>query len=364
MKILFISSLSTNIAAGLNWSVPASIKAIEKKNSCLWINTTNVVMEHWKQTICFHNLKEFGKKLSLSIVPIEFQKPDIVVFEGFYKLSHALFAKELRYHKIPYIIVPRCSLTKQALNNHSKWKKRIAHWLIFDSYVNKAASIQYLTEDEYRDSGDKWNMNYFVLSNGFSTPIRKKETFHADILKATFIGRLDIYQKGIDILLEACDLLKDDLRSAGFCLQLYGPIRYHYHQINQIIKDKGLEDFISLEGETSGEHKENVLLDSDVFILTSRFEGHPMGLIEALAYGLPAIVTPGSNMSSEIRDANAGWTCNDLSVEEVSKMLRQFLLERNQLLIKSKNAMKLAQPYDWDILAGKFHDEVCKLLTK
>ncbi len=364
MKILFISSLNTSVSVGLNWSVPASIRAIEKKASCLWINITNVTMEHWKYTQCFHNLNEFGNKLTLPILPIEFQKPDVVVFEGFYKLPHPLFAQELRRYKIPYIIVPRCSLTKQALNNHAKWKKLIAHWLVFDKFVNKAAAIQYLTKDEYRDSGTKWNKNHFILSNGFSTPLRRKETFHTNIIKAIFIGRLEIYQKGIDVLLDACNALKEELRSAGFSLQLYGPEKYHYHQINQIIKDKGLDDFISLEGETSGIHKENALLDSDVFVLTSRFEGHPMGLIEALAYGVPAIVTPGTNMSKEICESNAGWVCNDVTVDEIVKMLRQLLAERNQLSIKSKNAMKLAKQYDWDILADKFCNEVTMILKK
>ena len=54
----------------------------------------------------------------------------------------------------------------------------------------------------------------------------------------------------------------------------------------------------------------------DLFVMPSRFEGHPMGLIEALANGLPALVTRGCNMLDEILSSNAGWVCetseNDL----------------------------------------------------
>lgn len=57
MKILYISHLSTNIAAGMNWSVPASIMAQEKIDDVLWINTTDVLMTHWKETKAYRNLK-------------------------------------------------------------------------------------------------------------------------------------------------------------------------------------------------------------------------------------------------------------------------------------------------------------------
>lgn len=362
MNILYITNLSTNIAAGLNWSVPARVKAQEKIDNCLWVNLSNVVMEHWHETKCFHNLQEFGEKISLGILPEPFNHPDVVVFEGFYHPKDPKFAHELRHAKVPYIIVPRGSLTKQAMNNHAKWKKRIAHLLIFNHYAHKAKAIQYLTNDEYQASGDKWNNNSFILSNGFSTPTVFKEFFHEKQLKATFIGRLDMFHKGIDALLDACKVMKDDLRSVGFNLCFYGPKRYDYNLIEKTIEEKGLSDFITMGGEITGEPKKQLLLDSDLFVLTSRFEGHPMGLIEALAYGVPAIVTPGSNMANEIRDANAGWTCDDVTVEEISRMLRQVIAERNQLKEKSKNAIELARPYDWSKLAERFHIEIKKLI--
>jgi glycosyltransferase involved in cell wall biosynthesis len=362
MNILYITNLSTNVAAGLNWSVPARVKAQEKIDDCLWVNLSNVEMEHWHEIKCFHNLQEFGEKISLKILPAPFNHPDVVVFEGFYHPKDPKFAHELRHAHVPYIIVPRGSLTKQALSNHAKWKKRIAHVLIFDFYAHKAKAIQYLTENEYKASGDKWNKNSFVLSNGFSTPSVFKQSFHNDQIKATFIGRLDMFHKGIDVLLEACDALKDELRAVGFNLCFYGPKRYDYYLIEKTIIKKGLSDFISMGGEITGEPKKQLLLSSDLFVLTSRFEGHPMGLIEALAYGVPVVVTPSSNMAKEIREANAGWSCNDVTVEEITKMLRQVIAECNQLTNKSKNAIELAKTYDWSKLAEKFHSELCNLL--
>ena len=64
------------------------------------------------------------------------------------------------------------------------------------------------------------------------------------------------------------------------------------------MRKKHLDDIVFYHyGAVFGKVKEKVLLDNDFFILTSRLEGHPMALIEALSYGLPCLVTQGSRLS-------------------------------------------------------------------
>ena len=109
-----------------------------------------------------------------------------------------------------------------------------------------------------------------------------------------------------------------------------------------------------------GEEKEKVLLQSDVFFLTSRFEGHPMGLIEALSYGVPSFVTRGTNMYDEVRNYEAGWVA-ETSKDDIIVSLRQMIKERTLFPTYSKNAIKLARTYNWDSLALKFHEIVKKV---
>lgn len=362
MNILFIANLSTNIAAGLNWSVPAKVHAQEKIDTCMLLNLNDTFMEHWNIVECYHNLSEYGDRVSLKILPEPFNHPDIVIFEGFYHPKDPFFAMELKLKGIPYVIVPRGSLTKQALNNHARYKKIIAHLLIFNKYCHNAAGIQYLTEAEYNNSGDRWNKHSFILPNGFNTPVNKKTRFHDSIIKATFIGRLDMYHKGIDVLLQACDELQDLLRAKGFRLCFYGPQKYDYDLIKQTIDEKNISDFVTMGGEISGKDKENALLDSDLFVLTSRFEGHPMGLIEALAYGIPVVVTPGTNMLDEVKLADAGWCSDSLSLDNIKDTIKNAIMQRDLYSIKSKNAISLAKKYEWSSLAYSLHSELEKIV--
>ena len=68
-----------------------------------------------------------------------------------------------------------------------------------------------------------------------------------------------------------------------------------------------------------------------IFVLTSRFEGHPMGLIEALSYGLPSLVTTGTNMAKEIESNNAGWIA-ETEIESIVIAIKRLIREK----VKSK----------------------------
>lgn len=361
MNILYISTLSSNISAGPNWSVPASIDAQSKIDNVLWIDLGVACQSHWKEVAVYHNIEEYGGKLSLGNLPAPFNSPDVVVFEGFYQPKHCFFALELKKKGVPYVIVPRGSLTHQSLNNHAWLKKKIAHFFLFDRFTKNALAIQYLTNAEYEDSTDKWNKNHIIVPNGFKTPSERKTSFSADAVKAVFIGRLDIYHKGLGMLLNVCSDLADELRAIHFTIDLYGPVRNDYEKIKQTIIGCGLDDMIVLKGEIGGDAKKNAILGADLMLLTSRFEGHPMGLIEALAYGLPCLVTRGSNMADEIISANAGWAC-ETDEDSLKCAFCSMIEEHSQLSDRGANAYDLALNYDWDVLARRFHGEMEKFL--
>lgn len=364
MNILYFSHLSTNIAAGLNWSVPASVDAQSKIDNVLWVNLTDKLMPHWTKVKSYHNYGEYGEKLELlECLPSPFNHPDVVVFEGFYYMDDIKIAKILRRKKIPYIIIPRGSLTRLALHNHAWLKKWAAHLLYFDGFVKHATAIQYLTKQEADDSTGRFKTPYFIVPNGVLIPSIQKTQFSENSITASFIGRLDMFHKGIDLLLDALSGLHEKLSSASFHLNIYGPRRYDFYKIQEEIEKRGISDIASIHDEITGTEKETVLMNTDLFIMTSRFEGHPMGLIEALAYGLPCLVTPGTNMYDEVRDADAGWTCQG-NVDDIKKSLLEVLDQKETFLKKGVNARMLSMSYDWNNLAESFHNEVCKFLAK
>ena len=151
-------------------------------------------------------------------------------------------------------------------------------------------------------------------------------------------------------------LCHKELKEHNVVLTMYGPnydntVSY----LSSIINKYNLEDIISIHPAIFGEEKIKVLQQADIFIMTSRFEGHPTGLIEALSYALPCLVTTGTNMREEIEKFDAGWTA-DTTTESIAEALQKMISERNLFEQKSINACKLASQYNWDNIAQKSHE--------
>lgn len=367
MNLLYISNLSNNIDAGLNWSVPATVKAQQEYDNVLWIDLSkDAYQPHWSEVRSYHNIKDFGGKLKLNLLPVPFNSPDCVIFEGFYYIDHVLFAYELLKNNIPYIIVPRSAFTSSAFNNGGllkRIKKQIAHAFIFDYFVSKSCAIHYLTEEEKKESQKKYHKQSFIIPNGITLPNVYKRTFSNGI-NGVFIGRQDIYQKGLDLLLESIREIKSELIDAGFRLDIYGPPRYDVKKVSEIIANYEIGEIVkNHEKGVRGTDKEKTLLDADVFFLTSRFEGHPMGLIEALSYGIPALITRGANMAEEVKSYNAGWAC-ETNKDDIKASMRQMIIDKSLFSNISNNSRNLAKNYDWKTIGKRNHDVLLSLLDK
>ena len=169
----------------------------------------------------------------------------------------------------------------------------------------------------------------------------------------------------MDLLVDACSKMQDELRQAGCTIRLYGPDwDDDESKLRKRVQERGVADIILLgNGPVYEDEKRNLLLRYDFFVLTSRLEGHPMALIEALSYGLPAVVTEGSNMADEIRTYNAGWE-SVTTVEGIAGSLRRLIKERVELSLKSQNAILLSKQYNWKSLACDASEKYAFLLRK
>lgn len=99
------------------------------------------------------------------------------------------------------------------------------------------------------------------------------------------VGRLD-RQKGFDILIAA--FARVATRHSDWHLDIWGSGPEH-DALQALIASRGLEGRVSLRG--TSEQPGGWIKDTDIFVLSSRYEGFPNVLGEAMAAGLPVIAT-------------------------------------------------------------------------
>lgn len=359
MIILYITSLGNNRSAGLTYSVPAQVSAQAKIDTVKWVNLKNVSVKAWEETGCYQAC-ENPMNFHVTNMGAPFNKPDLVVFESFNIYEHTRISKELRGNNIPYIIVPRATLTEGA-QKVKHFKKVIANNLFLNKYAKNALAIQYLTEQEYLDSGDKWNKHHLIIPNGVT--MREQREVSGSIRRIVFIGRFNVNHKGIDLFIEACGKNKDLILDKNVVIDMYGSRNSgEMELVQELIKENHMEGLIHPYNTVFEKEKEEILLNSDIFVMTSRFEGLPMGLLEAMAYSLPCFVTRGTNMADKVRSFNAGWAC-ETDVESIANTLKEVLLANvGTVKEKSYQAYNLAKEYDWCKLAEEAHDKYNQLI--
>jgi len=166
------------------------------------------------------------------------------------------------------------------------------------------------------------------LPNGVETDLieaKHNYGFASDRVILTFVGRLHD-QKGLDVLLQGFEKLLRDFPSINVCLQLIGdgPLR---GKLTSLAGQLGIDTKVEFVGK-----KEDVypyLLNSDIFILPSRAEGMSNALLEAMAFGLPVVVSdiPGNAML--VQNNKTGLLFEEGNVDSLVRSVAMYLVDEN-----------------------------------
>lgn len=332
MVLLHIAHIETAVVGGVNIAVPKMANSQREFADVGILNLTGEPVDS-VPTFC---LEEFWNKKITDL----FQKPDLVIFHEVYRPPFLKLASFFKKENIPYIVVPHGCMTKTAQQKKCL-KKWTANLLLFRTFLKNALSIQYLSHREQEQSAFPYPS--LVLPNGITLPQQFKSTPLSKNIKFIYIGRLELAIKGFDLLLSAINLSKDLMRTTNTTLTIHGPNEDpSREELKKLIESYQISDLVSLEGEVWGEEKEKAFLSSDYFIQTSRSEGMPMGLLEALAHGLPVIVTDGTGFSDIVSEKQCGFGCKTTK-EDIALAMKQAIINRDGYQTLSENARRLIE---------------------
>ncbi len=237
-------------------------------------------------------------------------------------------------------------------NNYFKKWLQFMRTIVWKRKLQKFSRFVVLTEKDKEQWGNIKNIT--VIPNfisSFSATI--SDTRRKRIIS---VGRSD-YQKGFDLLLRAWKLVQDKLTDWELTIFGGGDKTTLFNQI-----EKEELHRVSLEQPTSNIGDEYI--KSGFYVLSSRYEGLPMVLLEAISYGLPIVSFDCPCGPSDIITHKCGILVKPGDVVGLASAIENMAMDSQKRLRASTEAIKQSVNFSADVIMEKWQELFCSIIKK
>ncbi len=352
MKVLQIVPRIADEASGPAYSVPRLCESVGRLGAEVHLHVlapTDVAPEAYR--IHAHRGWHFPNELGVSPamrreLRREASGAAVMHNHSLWMLPNVYPAWATRGTSCRLVTSPRGTLSPWALQ-WSAWRKRLM-WLLAQGRAVRASHCFHATaESEYRDiraAGLRGPVA--VIPNGIDILPEPASLPDADERKRLlFIGRLHPV-KGLDILLQAWQQLEP--RFPDWDLRIVGMDEDGYlARLQQLADELGLRR-VHFPGPAFGSEKTKEFQQARLFVLPTHSENFGVAVAEALAHGLPAVVTKGAPWA-DLETRGCGWWIEQ-GVDSLAECLRSALaLTPEQLRDRGRRGRQwMEREFSWE----------------
>jgi len=284
---------------------------------------------------------------------------DVVHIHGLYLFPTAAAGHYCRRFNVPYLIRPHGTLDAYQRSRHRS-RKAVYGALAERRNLDCAMGLHYTSAAE-RDQALSLGLHApaFVVPLGVDVAGLDRPVNAEQLLRrwppltgqrlVTFLGRL-ADKKRVDLLLDAFNRIASSfpdihLVIAGPDDDGLGPTLFAR------TKALGLHPRVSFLGLITGDLKTALLRRSHVFVLPSEDENFAVSAVEAMAVGVPVVVTPGVALHDQVTAADAGIVV-PVAVDPLAQALHRLVENERLASSMGANARALARAtFSWRRIA-------------
>jgi glycosyltransferase involved in cell wall biosynthesis len=283
---------------------------------------------------------------------------DLVHVHALFSYASTLAMMVARIRQVPYVTTLHGLLGKWPLQQSAR-KKKLYLTLIERANLNAAKVLHVTSEWEKNETAElKLRPPTVVIPHGL-TPVpvvpnarqRLREQFNLGLDEpiVLFLARLHPV-KGLEYLIPALGQIADQ----RFTFILAGSGDPEYEQVvERLLTDYGIRKRTYTVGFVRDEMKALLLEGADLFVLPSHSENFGISALEALACGVPVLLTPGVPLSPLVQRHNFGYVA-ELSVSSIVSAIQYFFEHRDEAKVMGQRAHRFVQEqYRWEIIASK-----------
>ena len=286
---------------------------------------------------------------------------DIVHLHSLYLFHDWVMDRLAPRHRKPYLLRPHGTLDPYIFQRRRLKKILFDHWFQ-NRLLAGAAAIHYTAAEEMRLAAPYVHgAPGVVIPNGLDPgeyarlPARGSfrrnhpETGNRKIL--LFLGRIN-FKKGLDILASAVGRLKrDDLH-----LVIAGPDGGYLAETRRFVAEAGISERTTFTGMLQGEAKLAAFADATLFLLPSYSENFGIAVVEAMACGVPVLISDRVNIWREVVADGVGLAAPP-ETEAIAARIQEMLDDpRGLVRMGQAGRLAVARRYDWTGIAQRLEE--------
>ncbi|GAB4225013.1 MAG: glycosyltransferase [Stanieria sp.] len=379
LRILHVIPSIAPVRGGPSLAILEMVKALRSQDVVAEIATTNdngydllnvplcQKTEHEGVPVWFfprfspqiHSIREFAFSSQLtSWLWHHISNYDLLHIHAIFSYPSTIAMCIARLKNIPYICRPIGQLCQWSLQQGYQ-KKQTYLSLIEKANLNNSQALHFTAKQEQQEAA---NLNLkcpnFILPHGINIPpqiseAKSKLRHQLQVAEnepiILFLSRLHP-KKGLDYLIPALGKLTH--QSFTFVLAGNGDAEYEI-EIEKLLYKHNIYAHTHRVGFVQGEYKNLLFQGADIFALTSYSENFGIAVLEALAVGIPALVTPGVALASVLKQERIGYV-TDLNIDAIASSIEHCLLNLSEVREMGDRAREfILENYTWDKIATK-----------
>ncbi len=202
-----------------------------------------------------------------------------------------------------------------------------------------------------------------INASWYREPVKFEYPKSGKTCTLTFIGRLDVYHKSLDLVLSAVSRLHRN-GVEGFHVVLAGSdVAGSVNHLRSLVQQLEISEIVSVNGPVWGEQKEELLNQTDYFLGIIRYSGMARACGEAVARGIPLLASREGNWGDWVERFSFGYAVA-LDPDHVYECINKAVnIDKQAYFEFSRNAYKWATDNSWEKVAEQFCEQYENILN-
>jgi glycosyltransferase involved in cell wall biosynthesis len=285
---------------------------------------------------------------------------DVVHIHNLWTFPQFAAYRQASRHEVPFVVAP-CGALDPLRRERSRRAKAVTSALWQERMLDEARVIHFKTRAEAERAADLVPpQKGVVVPNGIrwesfqhlpdAAGFRRRHLEGHDGIVVMTVGRIS-WEKRLDLLIRAFAQVAAEMPDA--LLVIVGPDDEGLRSTLQLLANElGIGSRVRFTGPLAGDERLQALAGADIWCLSSAFENFGLAAVEALAAGLPAVISDGVQLATEIAAAGAALVVAPFP-EAFAGGMRRLLHDARLRRELSERGRAFARDFDWTSIAPR-----------